>query len=35
MFGQKYQMKASYDKTIVDNKFKGKTCKGNISKGNT
>jgi hypothetical protein len=34
MFGQKYQGKASCDKALVDNAFKGETCQGNISKGN-
>jgi hypothetical protein len=34
MFGKKYQDKASYGKALVDNAFKGKTCKGYISKGN-
>jgi hypothetical protein len=34
MFGQKYQGKTSYDKALFDNAFKGKTCEGNISKGN-
>jgi hypothetical protein len=34
MFGPKYQGKASYDKILVDNAFKGKKFKGNIYKGN-
>jgi hypothetical protein len=32
MFGQTYQGKASYDKVLVDNAFKGKTCNANIAK---
>jgi hypothetical protein len=34
MFGHRYQGKASYDKALVDNAFKGKTCNANISKSN-
>jgi hypothetical protein len=34
MFVQKYQGKAPYGKALVDNAFKAKACKGNISKGN-
>jgi hypothetical protein len=34
MFGQKYQGKASYDKALVENAFKGKTCRGILCKSN-
>jgi hypothetical protein len=34
MFGYNRQGEASYDKTLVDNAFQGKKCKGNISKSN-
>jgi hypothetical protein len=34
MFEHKYQGKASYDKALVENAFKGKACKVNTSKSN-